>query len=85
MKYIHVDTSNVPKLVDAELISHIEDRIQDECLVHLLRQSEEDVAGAVSYVFKKTTGSDLSAASTTVEIKKEKLTPTLFTQAEVKV
>ena len=73
MKYLHLDTSGIPQLDDDEDFSRVEEVIQDDCLMHLLRQKEEDVAGAVSYVFKKTTVSERPLTAEAVEIKREKL------------
>ena len=79
IKYLHLDTSGVPSLVDEEEISRFEAVLQDECLMHVLRQREEDVAGAVSYVFKKTTGVEKAPATEAIEVKKEKLSSDYFT------
>ena len=74
MKYVHVDTSKVSALVDEDELAGIEDVVQDDCLMHVLRQSEEQVSGSVAYIFKKTTGSDLVAVEGEhVEVKTEKL------------
>ena len=79
MKYVHLDASGVSSLEDEEDISRVEEVLQDECLMHVLRQREEDVAGAVSYVFKKTTGVEKAAVEEAVEVKKEKLSSDCFT------
>ena len=87
MKYTHLDTSLIPSLDDDEEIARVEESIQDECLMELLRRGEEDIAGAVSYVFMKRTGSEVVVADgadedgrvdVEVNVKKENLKSDFF-------
>jgi DNA repair and recombination protein RAD54B len=56
MKYTHLDTSCVPQLGESdEAFAIVRDRIDDACLMYVLQQDAELVAGGVSYVFIKRT------------------------------
>ncbi|RMZ78364.1 hypothetical protein DV738_g3845, partial [Chaetothyriales sp. CBS 135597] len=57
MKYSHIDTSLVSSYANgmAEL-DQVEQRIDDPCLTHLLRQTEEEIASGVAFVFKRVWG-----------------------------
>jgi DNA repair and recombination protein RAD54B len=56
MKYMHLDTSCVPQLDESdEAFAVMRDRIDDTCLMHVLQQDAELVAGGISYVFTKRT------------------------------
>jgi DNA repair and recombination protein RAD54B len=79
MRYLHLDTSRVCNLED-EALSQIKEVIRDECLMHVLQQSEQQIAGSVAWVFKKVTGSDtVPAQADAVEAKHEKLAGDFFT------
>jgi DNA repair and recombination protein RAD54B len=57
MKYTHLDTSRVSSLGENdETLEMFSDALGDECLMRVLRKSQEEVSGAVSWVFKKMTG-----------------------------
>ncbi len=79
MRYLHIDTSKVSNLED-EALGQVEEVIRDECLMRVLQQSEEQIAGSVAWVFKKATGSGtVSAQADAVAVKQEKLTCDFFT------
>ncbi|ETN43026.1 uncharacterized protein HMPREF1541_02184 [Cyphellophora europaea CBS 101466] len=68
MKYAHLNTALVPELPDSdEGLIAIEEQINDDCLMHVLRQDEDIVAGGIAYVFKKTTGAILQAPPDAVD------------------
>lgn len=72
MKYAHLNTAQVPELPDSdETLIKIEEHINDSCLMHVLRQDEDVIAGGVAYVFKKTTGAQQQMPPK--EVRKEEL------------
>lgn len=72
MKYAHLDTSQIPKLSEgSEKFVTVEGHIDDSCLMHVLRQDVDVVAGGVAFIFKKTTGAQ--QATEPAQLNKEDL------------
>jgi len=54
MRYVHLDTSSIPQLADGSVdLAQMEAVLDDPCLLHVLRQGEDTVAGGVSFLFKR--------------------------------
>lgn len=85
MQYLHLDTSGVSELDgDSADLERVDGIVDDLCLMEVLRKDEEELAGGVGYLFKKTSGSKLDAAA--VEeglpvVKKEDMVSSFFKQA----
>lgn len=52
MKYSHLDTAGACDLAEEDLQA-LTDIVDDPCLMHVLKQSEDTISGNVSYVFMK--------------------------------
>ena len=54
MEYAHLDTSSIASLHDhSEELARIEEVVDDDCLMQVLREGGENLAGGVVFLFKK--------------------------------
>lgn len=57
MTYTHLDTTGIPSMVhafnDTDRLAAIESIVADPCLMHVLRQSKDDIAGSIDFIFMK--------------------------------
>ena len=63
MTYNHIDTSNASQLQDVQLYD-LADRIDDECLLAVLKQKQDIIPGNIAFIFMKKSGADESMPNT---------------------
>lgn len=82
MEYAHLDAAGIASLHDtSEELARIEELVDDDCLMDVLRQDQEAVAGGVAFLFKKTSESkkdQVMEGGMAVEIKREEVKSSFF-------
>ncbi len=78
MEYVHLDTSSVATLHGhSEELARVEEVVDDDCLMQVLREGRENVAGGVAFLFKRVSESKKDEGEV-VEVREEEVKSGFF-------